>query len=111
MFSYASESAAPGVNPKDNITKMEVLYRYESYDDGAFMHIIPVKYDMAFNKNWGGNVELPFISYNGNGLDEDGIGDLAVRGRYLLTKGKITFISGAEIIFPTGSDGALGTGK
>jgi hypothetical protein len=111
LFSYASESAAPGVNPKDNITKMEVLYRYESYDDGAVMHILPVKYDMAFNKNWGGNVELPFLSYNGNGLDEDGIGDLAVRVRYLLTQGKITFIAGGEVIFPTGSDDALGAGK
>jgi len=111
LCSDASETAAPGVNPKDNITKMEVLFRYESYDDGAFMYVLPLKFDFAFNKNWGGNLELPYLSYNGRDLDENGIGDLAVRGRYLHPWGQMTLIAGGELIAPTASNDASGSGQ
>jgi hypothetical protein len=108
---YASESSAPGVNPKDNITKMEVLFRYENLDNSAFMYVLPLKFDFAFHENWGGNVELPFLSFNGDELNEDGIGDFAVRGRYLHPLGKITLIAGGEMIAPTASSDALGAGQ
>jgi hypothetical protein len=111
LCSDASESSAPGVNPKDNITKMEILFRYENFDNGAFMYVLPVKFDFAFNENWGGNLELPFLSFNGRDSDADGIGDFALRGRYLHPLGKITLIAGGEMIVPTASSDALGAGQ
>lgn len=104
-------SATPGVNPKDNITKTEVLYRYDSLDLGDNTQSLTLKFDRAFNAQWGGNIEIPLVAYKGFGLDESGVGDLQARVRFTGQAGKISYILGAEVVLPTASGDALGRGK
>ena len=104
-------TAAPGVNPKDNITKTELLYRYDSLDLGDYSQSFTLKYDRAFTSKWGGNIEVPFVAYKGFGLDEAGLGDIQARLRYTTQVGRTSVILGGEVVLPTATDDALGRGK
>lgn len=104
-------NAAPGVNPKDNITKTELLFRYDSLDLGDNSQSLTFKYDRAFNANWGGNLEVPIVGYKGFGINEAGLGDVQARVRYTGQIGTTSIILGGEFVLPTASDDALGRGK
>jgi len=104
-------SAAPGVNPKDNITKIELLYRYDSLDRGDYTQSLTLKYDRAFNSRWGGNIEIPTVGFKGFGLSETGLGDIQARLRYTRQVGSASVILGGELVLPTATDDALGRGK
>lgn len=106
-----SDASAPGVNPKDNLTKTELLYRYDSLDLGDSTQSVTFKYDQAFNKQWGANLEVPFVAFKGFGLDETGLGDIQARVRYTTQIGQASVILGGEMVLPTASDDALGRGK
>ena len=71
----SAESAVAGVNPKDNITKFEVLYKYDDLKSGASINSLTLKYDTALNKEWGVNFEAPIVYYRGFGRDDAGLGD------------------------------------
>lgn len=112
--SFAQEGsggAAQGVNPKDNITKTELLYRYDSLDLGDHVQSVTLKYDKAFSKQLGGNIEVPIVAFKGFGLDDAGLGDIQARVRYTTQKGSATLILGGEVVLPTASDDTLGRGK
>jgi hypothetical protein len=111
-FAQAQDtSSAPGVNPKDNITKTEVLFRYDNLNLGDYSQSITLKFDKAFNAQWGANVEVPFVAYKGFGLDQAGLGDIQARIRYTGQWGRLSTILGAELVMPTATDDALGRGK
>lgn len=105
------ENATPGVNPKDNLTKTEVLLRFDDLDRGDNARSLTFKYDRAFNALWGGNLEVPVVAFRGFGLDDAGLGDIQARVRYTGQAGTIAYILGAEVVFPTATDDSLGRGK
>jgi hypothetical protein len=107
----SSGFSAPGVNPKDNITKIEVLYKHDGFEHGAAVNSLTFKYDQALNKEWGFNVEAPLVHYKGFGLQEAGLGDLQARLRYVKSFGQVSVLAGAELVAPTASDDTLGRGK
>ena len=104
-------SGAPGVNPKDNISKFEVLYKYDDFNMGAGSHSLTLKYDKAITKEIGFNVETPFVYYQGFGLEDAGLGDVQVRVRYVKSFGQISPIAGLELVTPTATAETLGRGK
>ncbi|OYX98367.1 MAG: hypothetical protein B7Y80_15130 [Hyphomicrobium sp. 32-62-53] len=106
-----SSASAPGVNPKDNITKIEVLYKHDGFENGPDVNSLTFKYDQALNKEWGFNVEAPLVHYKGFGLEESGSGDVQARLRYVKSFGQVSVLAGAELVAPTGSDDTLGRGK
>jgi hypothetical protein len=77
----APEGAVRGVNPKDNITKVELLYRYDAYTHGVAVNSFTLKYDRALNAAWGFNIEAPLASYHGFGVADAGLGDIQARLR------------------------------
>jgi len=107
----SSDSAVAGVNPKDNITKFEVLYKYDGLKSGASINSLTLKYDTALNKEWGVNVEAPIIYYQGFGVEDTGLGDIQARVRYVKSYGQVTLLAGAELVAPTASEDTLGRGK
>jgi hypothetical protein len=107
----SSDSAVAGVNPKDNITKFEVLYKYDDLKSGASINSLTLKYDTALNKEWGVNVEAPIVYYQGFGIEDAGLGDIQARLRYVTSLGQLTFLAGAELAAPTASEDTLGRGK
>jgi len=104
-------SGAPGVNPKDNITKGEVFYKFDSLEGGASLQAIAVKYDYALGASAGANVELPLIRVDAPGAHVSGPGDVAGRVRHVRTSGPWSVIVAAEAVLPTASDDRLGRGK
>ena len=104
-------SAAPGVNPKDNITKTELIYRFDDLGLGDHTQSFTLKYDKAFNANWGGNVEIPLVAFKGFGLNDAGLGDIQARLRYTTKLGTASVILGGELVLPTATDDSLGRGK
>lgn len=122
---------APGVNPKDNITKAEVIFQHDNLENGVTVSTIALKYDVAFDPQWGGNVELPITnvrgpvagqavgsaptspaaSAGGASFSETAIGDLRLRARNVRTSGRISIISAVELVVPTAGSDLAGAGK
>lgn len=107
----AEDEVVKGVNPKDNIRKAELLCKYDDFEQDKSIASCTPKFDVALNKNWGANIEVPIISFSGFGLEEHGIGDINLRLRYATTIGAISYIAGAELVLPTASDEFLGLGE
>jgi len=104
-------SGAPGVNPKDNLTKGEAFVKFDRLDGGGSLQAVAVKYDRAFDATTGGNIELPLIRLNAPGPAVSGLGDVALRVRRVGTSGPWSVIVAAEAVLPTASRDEFGRGK
>ncbi len=108
----AQQEGAKGVNPADNITKIELLPRLQVISDDVSIIATAVKYDRSLNANWGINVEVPILRFQSPFGSDNGIGDTAFRFKYQTRPAKrITFIAGGEVIIPTATADSLGSGK
>lgn len=102
-----------GVNPADNVTKIEILPKYTSLDSSSSISLwtTTLKFDRAIDGRFGLNLELPLATFSSPFLDRSGIGDINLRGRFQHTIGSWTFLTGAEAVLPTASDDVFGTGQ
>lgn len=108
----AGQSGAKGVNPADNITKIEILPRLQVIDDDVSIIATAIKYDRALNGKWGINVELPILRFQSPFGSDNGLGDAAFRFRYQSKpSARVTFIAGGEVVVPTATADSLGSGK
>lgn len=98
---------ARGINPADNLTKLELLPQLRAVGDSS-VSSLTFKYDHAFRKVFGVNAELPIVRYSGHGFSENGIGDLTLRARAQHTWGRHTLIGATEFILPTATADVLG---
>lgn len=108
---HAEGNGAPGVNPKDNITKGEFFLKSDRLSGGVSLRAMAVKYDMAFNASSGANIEVPWIRLSTPGGASDGLGDIAMRVRYVTSSGPWSVISAIEVVAPTANRDDLGSGK
>lgn len=104
---HAKDNAARGVNPADNLTKIELLPQLRAFGDSSITSLT-LKYDKAIRKVFGINAELPLLRYSGYGASDNGIGDLTVRARAQHTWGRHTVIGAGEFILPTATENTLG---
>lgn len=102
-----------GVNPADNLTKLEILPRFTVISDatGATLDNLTLKYDRAIQGIWGVQGELPVAYFSSPGGTDAGLGDLSLRGRYQFKIGFVPVVTGVELVVPTASATTLGTGK
>ena len=107
-FAADSTDAARGVNPADNLTKIELLPQLRAFGDSSITSLT-LKYDHAIKRVFGINAELPLVRYSGRGTSDNGIGDLTLRGRAQHTWGRHTLIGAAEFLLPTATEDTLGT--
>lgn len=110
-LAQASGSGAPGVNPKDNLTKGEAFVKFDRLEGGGSLQALALKYDRAFDAASGGNVELPLIRLDVPALRVSGLGDVALRVRHVATSGPWSVIVAAEAVLPTASRDEFGSGK
>ncbi len=106
-----ASTGAPGVNPKDNLTKAEVFAKVDRLEGGGSLQALAIKYDRAFDASTGGNVELPLIRIDAPGLVTSGVGDIALRVRRVHSAGPWSVIVAAEAVLPTASRSEFGRGK
>ena len=78
-----------GVNPKDNITKVDVIYTHDAFAGDADVDTLALKYDRALGPRWGANFELPVARFDAPFLRESGLGDAQVRLRWVESRGTI----------------------
>ena len=106
---WAADSAdtARGINPADNLTKLELLPQLRAFGDSSITSLT-LKYDHAIKRVFGINAELPLVRYSGHGRSDNGIGDLTLRGRAQHTWGRHTLIGAAEFLLPTATEDTLG---
>lgn len=106
------QGGAKGVNPADNITKIEILPKVTMLDDDISITTVTLKYDKALGPKWGFNVELPIARFDSPFGGQTGIGDTNFRLRYTYKAApRITLIVGGEAVFPTATKTSLGSGK
>ncbi|MBK6927265.1 MAG: hypothetical protein IPH15_06810 [Comamonadaceae bacterium] len=105
------EEIARGVNPKDNISKVDLIYKRDNMTGDASVQSLSFKYDQALNADWGVNLELPTVKYSSPLLNEAGLGDVQFRIRKVTNFEQGALILGAEAVAPTASHDALGLGK
>ena len=58
-MALADESGSPkGVNPKDVVTKVDVIVRRDSFEGGVTLDSLTAKYDVGLNERWALAVEV-----------------------------------------------------
>ena len=113
LASRAVGQEARGVNPADNLTKLELLPKLTVIDDGNGVSstTLTLKYDRAIQGVFGVNVELPLARFEAPTGSANGIGDLNVRARAQKKLGSVVLIGGVETVLPVATDSNLGSGK
>jgi hypothetical protein len=106
-----SQGTPPGVNPKDNLTKVDLIYTHDELEGDVSIDSMAIKYDRVLGPKWGMNVELPLVDFSAPGTGETGVGDVNLRLRYIDNRGGIAWIGGIEAVAPTASEDVLGAGK
>lgn len=107
----ATDDTVAGVNPKDNITKTEVILRHDRLDQGDRSSSLTFTFDRAFGPGWGGDIEVPLVRFKGFGLEDQTLGDLQARVRYTMPLGDSTAILGVEVVLPSAGEASLGRGR
>lgn len=107
----AQDTTPRGVNPRENLSKLELIYRGDALDGSQRIDAYTVKYDRALTPLLGANVEVPIVRFSSPFLGETGLADVLLRVRYNVQVGAVTVIPGLEVVVPTASADVLGQGK
>lgn len=108
-----SGGEARGVNPADNITKIELQPRVSVTDDklGISTATMTMKFDRAIRGTYGVSVELPLARFESPFGSNNGIGDTNVAFRAQKMAGRSVYLAGVQMVIPTATADALGLGK
>jgi hypothetical protein len=107
---------ARGVNPAENDTRADAIFKYNWLQGGAGIFTTTLKFDYRISQEVGFNVELPVLGhFSSPAFDDTGIGDLFLRLRYITALGTSQFgaTSGGvavEAVLPTATERTLGSG-
>lgn len=103
-----SDDMARGVNPADNLTKIELLPQLRALAGDSSLTTLTLKFDRAIRGVYGINAELPLGRFTWRDGSDTGIGDLNLRARAQHTFGRHTLIGAAEFVLPTATEQMLG---
>ncbi|MDC8773019.1 hypothetical protein [Roseateles albus] len=109
---YAQEDGAPkGVNPKDLVTKVDLIARRDDFQGGVMLDSLTFKYDRGLDAHWGMAIELPLARFKAPGISESGMAESKVKFRRVENSDWGAFLVGGEFVLPTDSKRSLGSGK
>ena len=106
----AEAGGAPGVNPKDLVTKVDLIFKRDVFDGGVGINSWTFKYDRPLTSNFGIAVELPYAEFRRAGDIVGGMAESKFKMRYVNTQGRVSWVAGGEIVIPTETDPLLGSG-
>jgi hypothetical protein len=106
----AAASGAPGVNPKDLVTKVDLIFKRDAFEGGVGINSWTLKYDRPLTGNLGIAIELPYAQFGRGGRVVGGMAESKFKMRYVKTSGWVSWVTGGEIVVPTESDPLLGSG-
>lgn len=104
---------ARGVNPADNISKIEVLPKLSVIDDAGGISVVTttLKFDRAIQGKYGINLEVPLSRFESPFGSSNGLSDINLRGRVQFPLGRSISIVGVEGVLATATSDTLGLGK
>lgn len=110
--SVAQESGSPkGVNPKDVVTKIDIIARRDRFNRGLTLDSLTAKYDVGLNAQWALAIEAPLARYSAPGLRKSGISESKLKLRRVETTDWGALMVGGEAVLPTNNRDVLGSGK
>lgn len=108
----AQDSGAPkGVNPKDLVTKVDVIARRDEFKGGVKLDTLTFKYDRGLDAHWGMAIEVPLGRFSAPGLSESGLAESKLKLRRVENTDWGAWMFGSELVLPTDSKRSLGSGK
>ena len=112
MPALAQDEGTPkGVNPKDLVTKIDVIARRDAFEGGIKLDSLTLKYDRGLNEKWGIAIEVPLARFSAPGLSESGTAESKVKFRRVANRPWGAWMLGGEFVLPTDSKRSLGSGK
>jgi hypothetical protein len=103
-------TGAPGVNPKDLVTKVDLIFKRDLFEGGVAINSWTFKYDRPIGPQLGIAVELPYAQFRTAGGVVDGAAESKFKLRHVSTRGRLSWVAGGEVVLPTESDPLLGSG-
>lgn len=111
-LSFAEESSSPkGVNPKDIVTKVDVIVRRDSFEGGVTLDSLTAKYDVGLDAKWALAIEVPLARFTAPGIKETGLSESKVKLRRVENTAWGAWMVGSEFVLPTNKKDVLGSGK
>jgi hypothetical protein len=108
----ADEGAGPkGVNPKDLVTKIDVIARRDSLKGDITLDSVTLKYDRGLDEHWGIALEVPLARFSAPGVSQSGLAESKLKFRRVENLPWGAFLVGGEFVLPTESQRLLGSGK
>lgn len=106
-----ADSAPKGVNPKDLVTKVDLIARRDSLEGGATLDSLTLKYDRGLDEHWGVAIEVPLARFSAPGLSQTGLAESKVKFRRVTNESWGAWLVGGEFVLPTNDKPSLGSGK
>lgn len=106
----AETGGAPGVNPKDLVTKLDLIFKRDVFDGGVAINSWTLKYDRPLTASLGMALELPYAEFRRQGQVVGGMAESKFKLRHVTTRGRVSWVAGGEIVIPTETDPLLGSG-
>lgn len=110
IASATDAGGAPGVNPKDLVTKLDLIFKRDVFDGGVAIHSWTLKYDRPLSASLGVAIELPYAEFRQAGRMVGGMAESKFKLRHVATQGRISWVAGGEVVVPTETDPLLGSG-
>lgn len=108
----AQASGAPkGVNPKDLVTKVDLIARRDALEGGLALDSLTFKYDRGLDAHWALAIELPLARFSGPGISVSGMAESKFKLRRVENTDSGAWLVGAEVVLPTHSRTELGSGQ
>lgn len=108
----AEDAGSPkGVNPKDLVTKVDVIARRDRFEGGTTLDSLTLKYDSSLDAHWGLAIEVPLARFSTPGLSESGLAESKVKLRRVTNTDWGAWLVGGELVVPTNDKAVLGSGK
>jgi hypothetical protein len=113
---WGTEPGAPadgtprGVNPRDLVSKLDVIFKWDDFDQDVSITSWTLKYDRPLGERWGIAVELPYAEVRTPLGFTNGLSETKVKFRRVATSGRISWVAGTELVLPTAEHDELGSG-
>lgn len=108
--SDATDGAPRGVNPRDLVSKLDLIFKRDVFEGGVAVNSWTLKYDRALGTRWGMAVELPFAQSRTPWGITSGLSESKLKFRHVTTRGKLSWVVGGEFVIPTAEHASLGSG-
>lgn len=106
----AAGTAPRGVNPRDLVTKVDLLFKRDDFAGDVSVTSWTFKYDRSLNERLGVSAEIPYAEFRDGRRTVRGMSESKLKLRHVTNRGRPSWVAGGELVAPTARDPRLGSG-